>query len=188
MDYRHGYIPMGAQACDKALEAAIGYADHLSAAGATILWVRGIQRYDPYTDFHIARADVQVAGTDGIPLQFGCDSFSDDPTFPHAFFDTADRVVRLYRIHFWANAVRAALVPLLIAEFPRWDVHISPELTVTAASRDGDFVEVSKIPRKMRGFIAGFVAAWKLTAPHPDTAQTSPGGSAPTAPPPAQPE
>lgn len=39
---------------------------------------------------------------------------------------------------------------------------------------------------EIHGFVKGWLAA--ITAPHPDTAQTSPAESAPTAPPPARPE
>lgn len=175
MDYPIGQLPQAGSENKKALEAATTYARHLESMGATVQWVRGMQMfYLPEAAF-IARADVCVAGPDGILQQFGADQLFQEPEtqafmdFPHA-----DSVGRLYRIALWTSAVKAALEPALSAAFPRYQVHLDSGLNVGFAYRNAEWIDHKRVPRRMRGFIAGFLAAWEITAPHPDTAQPPP--------------
>jgi hypothetical protein len=189
MDYPTGQLPQAASENKRALEAAMAYASHLESMGAKVQWVRGMQMFYLPEAAYIARADVCVAGHDGILHQFGADQLFHD-TEHQAFLDfpPADSVGRLYRIAMWTSAVKAALEPALAAAFPRYQVHLDSELSVGFAYRDGKLIDHKRVPRRMRGFIAGFLVAWEVTAPHPDTAQTNPEESAQNSPSTAPPE
>lgn len=188
MAYPKGKIPSNVSENTAALEAATQYADYLSSLGARVQWVRGMQTYSARDDWYMARADVAVASPDGEIHQFGADCICPTGDFKRVFWANAEDFGRLYRIALWASAAKAAITPLLLKAFPKYHVTLGQELSVLAVYRNGLLMHSRYAPRRLKGFIEGFRAAYELTAPHPDTAQTNPEGSAPTDPPLVQPE
>ena len=170
MDYPIGQIPQAASENKKALEVATAYARHLESIGAKVHWVRGMQTYYLPEAAYIARADVCVAGPDGILQQFGAAQLFHEHEQPtHITYPPAASVGRLYRIGLWSNAAKAAITPLLAQAFPKYHVTLGQELSVLAVYRNGLLMHSRYTPRRLKGFIEGFRAAYELTAPHPDT-------------------
>lgn len=174
MTYAKGPIPPNISENAAALDAAKKCADHLSSLGAKVQWIRGMQAYSPLDDRYIARVDVAVASPDGEVYQFVTDYADSSSDFKNPVFADVNEFGRLYRIALWTSAVKSALVPAIASAFPKYKVHINSEIGVDFAYRDGELIDHNRIPRRMKGFIAGFLAAWEVTAPRPDTAKTSP--------------
>lgn len=181
MAYQRGVIPPGIDKNKLALDAAEGWAEYLESLGAEVEWVRGMSTYSLPNDWYIARGDVSVICPDGTKVQFGADSVSLTADFLNAVFPDPEDFGHLYREKLWENAVRAALEPALGLAFPRYHVRLDSSFEVALLYRDGEWLDHSKTPRRLRGFIAGFLAAWEVTAPRPDKEDHSaePAGTSP---------